>query len=143
MNFIPAVIAAQEAAQEPNASSAMISMLITFVPIILIFYFFIVRPQKKQEKVEREMRESISIGDEVVTIGGIIGLVVRQTDDTLIIETGGDRSKLRIQKNAVKENVTAMEKRQAEAAAAKAEKSASVAEMASKMAEKKEKKSEK
>ena len=64
---------------------------------------------------EKEMRESISIGDEVITIGGIIGLVVRQTDDTLVIETGGDRSKLRIQKSAVKENVTARERMQAAA----------------------------
>ena len=49
------------------------------------------------------------------TMAGIIGLVVRQTDDSLVIETGGDRSKLRIQKSAVKENVTARERMQAAA----------------------------
>ncbi|MBQ5988935.1 MAG: preprotein translocase subunit YajC [Oscillospiraceae bacterium] len=113
MNFTPVILA--EAAASGSTSSAMLSMLITFVPLFAVFYFLIVRPQKKREKEEKEMRESISIGDEIVTIGGIIGLVVRQTDDTLVIETGGDRSKLRIQKSAVKENVTARERMQAAA----------------------------
>ena len=90
MNFTPVILA--EAAASGSTSSAMLSMLITFVPLFAVFYFLIVRPQKKREKEEKEMRESISIGDEIVTIGGIIGLVVRQTDDTLVIETGGDRS---------------------------------------------------
>ena len=113
MNFTPVILA--EAAASGSTSSAMLSMLITFVPLFAVFYFLIVRPQKKREKEEKEMRESISIGDEIITIGGIIGLVVRQTDDTLVIETGGDRSKLRIQKSAVKENVTARERMQAAA----------------------------
>ena len=112
MNFSPVILetAASDAAAG-STSSALMSMLITFIPLFLVFYFFIIRPQKKREKEEKEMRESILIGDEIVTIGGIIGLVVRQTDDTLVIETGGDRSKLRIQKAAVRENVTAMERR--------------------------------
>lgn len=114
MNFTP-VMLAEAAASGGSTTSAMLSMLITFVPLFAVFYFLIVRPQKKREKEEKEMRESISIGDEIVTIGGIIGLVVRQTDDTLVIETGGDRSKLRIQKSAVKENVTARERMQAAA----------------------------
>ncbi len=114
MNFTP-VILAEAAASGGSTTSAMLSMLITFVPLFAVFYFLIIRPQKKREKEEKEMRESISIGDEIITIGGIIGLVVRQTDDTLVIETGGDRSKLRIQKSAVKENVTARERMQATA----------------------------
>ena len=112
MNFTP-VILAEAAASGGSTTSAMLSMLITFVPLFAVFYFLIVRPQKQRETEEKEMRESISIGDEIITIGGIIGLVVRQTDDTLVIETGGDRSKLRIQKSAVKENVTARERMQA------------------------------
>ena len=114
MNFTP-VMLAEAAASGGSTTSAVLSMLITFVPLFAVFYFLIVRPQKKREKEEKEMRESISIGDEIITIGGIIGLVVRQTDDTLVIETGGDRSKLRIQKSAVKENVTARERMQAAA----------------------------
>ena len=67
------------------------------------------------------MRESLAIGDEIVTIGGIIGIVVRQNEDTIVIETGGDRSKLRIQKTAVKDNITARERAQAEKAAQKSD----------------------
>lgn len=133
MNFTPVILTAGEAV--PSTSGQMTSMLITFACFALVFYFMIIRPQKKRDKEEKEMRENIAIGDEIVTIGGIIGLVVRQTDDTLVIETGGDRSKLRIQKSAIKENITAMERKQAAAAA---EKNSSGAEVPSK----KEKKSE-
>ncbi|MDD6825618.1 MAG: preprotein translocase subunit YajC [Oscillospiraceae bacterium] len=119
MNFTPIILETAAAGQQQSTGSALVSMLITFLPIILIFYFLILRPQKKREKEEKAMRESIAIGDEIVTIGGIIGLVVRQTEDTLVIETGGDRSKLRIQKAAVRENLTALERKQAAAAAEK------------------------
>lgn len=119
MNFTPIILETAATGQQQSTGSALVSMLITFLPIILIFYFLIIRPQKKREKEEKAMRESIAIGDEIVTIGGIIGLVVRQTEDTLVIETGGDRSKLRIQKGAVRENLTALERKQAAAAAEK------------------------
>ena len=133
MNFTPIILETAAAGQQQSTGSALVSMLITFLPIILIFYFLILRPQKKREKEEKAMRESIAIGDEIVTIGGIIGLVVRQTEDTLVIETGGDRSKLRIQKAAVRDNITAMERRQAAAAA---EKNASPAEITKKESKK-------
>lgn len=113
MNFSPVILAEASGA---DTSSAMISMLITFVPLIAVFYLLILRPQKKREKEEKAMRENLSIGDEIVTIGGIVGLVVRQTDDTIVIETGSDRSKLRIQKWAVKENITAAERMKAASA---------------------------
>ncbi|MCQ2464354.1 MAG: preprotein translocase subunit YajC [Oscillospiraceae bacterium] len=116
MNFTSVILAAETAAEQGSSTQAMVSMLITFVPLFLVFWLLIIRPQKKREKEEKIMRENIAIGDEIVTIGGIIGLVVRQTDDTLVIETGGDRSKLRIQKAAVRENITAMERLQASAA---------------------------
>jgi preprotein translocase subunit YajC len=135
MNFFPVFLAVEEAVPQ-SSSAALVSMLITFVPILLVFYFFIIRPQKKREKEDKDMRESIVIGDEIVTIGGIIGLVVRQNDDTLVIETGGDRSKLRIQKTAVKENITAMERIQAAAAAQKNSSPAEVSDKKNKKSEK-------
>ncbi len=118
--------AADTAGTTASPTSAITSLLITFLPVIIIFYFFIIRPQKKRDKEDKEIRESIVIGDEVVTIGGIIGIVVRQTDDSLVIETGGDRSKIRVQKIAIKDNITGAERRQAEVAAAKAEKLSSI-----------------
>ena len=80
------------------------SMLVTLVPLILIivfFYFFIIRPQKKQEKKEAAMRDALEVGDEVVTNGGIVGIVFSIKDDTVVIETGGDRSKIRVKKWAI------------------------------------------
>ncbi|MDE5600029.1 MAG: preprotein translocase subunit YajC [Oscillospiraceae bacterium] len=78
-----------------------------FMPIIMIvvmfgiFYFLIIRPQKKKDKETADMRNSIQVGDVVITIGGIIGLVTSIHDDTLVLETGSDRSKIRVKKWAV------------------------------------------
>ncbi len=113
MNFSPMVLAASAETSTATGGSPLVSMLITFLPILVIFYFFLIRPQKKREKEEKALRDSLAIGDEIVTIGGIIGIVVRQNDDTLVIETGGDRSKIRIQRAAVRENITAREKAKA------------------------------
>lgn len=88
------------------------SMLVTFIPLVLIlvfFYLFIIRPQKKQEKKDAEMRNTLEIGDEIVTNGGIVGLVCQIKDDTVVIETGGDRSKIRIKKWAIAKNETVHE----------------------------------
>ena len=71
----------------------------TFLPIILmvvIFYFFLIRPQRKRDKAERDMRNSIQVGDEISTIGGFIGKVVSLKEDTLVIETSADRTKLKL-----------------------------------------------
>ncbi|MBR1749622.1 MAG: preprotein translocase subunit YajC [Ruminococcus sp.] len=93
---------------EAQANST-VSMLVTFAPLVLIFvffYFFILRPQRKQEKKDKEMRESLEIGDEVVTNGGIVGIVFSVKEDTVVIETGGDRSKIRVKKWAIAQNLT-------------------------------------
>ncbi len=76
----------------------------TIIPLVLIFVFFyllILRPQKKQEKKDQQMRDSLEVGDEIVTNGGIVGIVFSIKDDTVVIETGGDRSKIRIKKWAI------------------------------------------
>ena len=80
-----------------------------FLPIILMgavvvaFYFFAIRPQKKQEKETAKMRNELEVGDEVVTIGGIIGQVVSVKNETVTIVTSKDRTKLRFVKSAIKE----------------------------------------
>lgn len=94
-----------------SESAGMGSMLMTFAPLVLIvvvMYFLMIRPQKKKEKKETEMRNNIQIGDEVVTAGGIVGIVFSIKEDeqnknnsTVVIETGGDRSKIRIKKWAI------------------------------------------
>lgn len=80
------------------------SMLITLLPLALlaiVFYFFLYRPQKKQEKEVADMRNSVELGDVIVTTGGIVGMVVKVTEEMLLIETSGNRTKIQIQKWAV------------------------------------------
>ena len=82
----------------------MLVMLVQMLPLIailIVMYFLMIRPQKKKEKKTQEMRNNLQVGDEVTTIGGIIGRVVSLREDTLLIETGSDRSKIRIKRWAV------------------------------------------
>ena len=81
-------------------------MLISFLPMVLIIVFMIVLiylPQKRQDKKDAAMRNSIEIGDKVTTIGGIVGIVfaIADKDDTLVIETGSDRTKIRFRRSAI------------------------------------------
>lgn len=104
-------------------ASSTSSSLMMIVPMILIFalmYFMMIRPQKKQQKLEQEMRNNLKIGDEITTIGGIMGRIVTVKDDSLIIETGADRNKMKITRWAVQANNTAMERERQEREAAKA-----------------------
>jgi preprotein translocase subunit YajC len=81
-------------------------MLIMIVLMIVVFYFMLIRPQKKKEKAAKALRDGLQIGDEVTTIGGITGIVTKITEDTVVVETGGDRSKIRVKKWAISENLT-------------------------------------
>lgn len=97
---------------EAATASQSTQLLVTVLPLALIlvfFYFFIIRPQRNQEKKDKQMRESLEIGDEVVTNGGIVGIVFQVKEDTVVIETGGDRSKIRVKKWAIAQNLTVHE----------------------------------
>lgn len=85
---------------------SMVSYLVMMAVVFGLMYFLMIRPQKKKEKEAKEMRDNLQIGDEVTTIGGITGIVVRKTEDTVVIETGGDRSKIRVKIWAISENAT-------------------------------------
>ncbi|MGM9684462.1 MAG: preprotein translocase subunit YajC [Eubacteriales bacterium] len=77
----------------------------TFALIAVMFvalYFFMIRPQKKQEREINNMRDNLKVGDEITTIGGIIGKIVSIKEETLMLETGHDRTKIRILKSAVR-----------------------------------------
>lgn len=104
------------------AATDTASMLATFIPLILmivVFYFLLIRPQKKIDKEVQKMRENIEIADEIVTIGGIIGRIVSIKDDTIVIETAGDRSKIRLARWSIQQNITATERAAQEQAANK------------------------
>ena len=80
----------------------IIAQFLPFVVLIVVFYFFLIRPQRKRDKQERDMRNSIEIGDEISTIGGFIGRVVSIKDDVLVIESSSDRTKLKIYRWAIR-----------------------------------------
>ena len=82
-------------------NGSMMTLVITMVLTLVLMYFMIYRPQKKQQKKDTEMRNALDIGDEVTTIGGIVGRVVAIKDDTFVLETGADRVKIRFIKNAI------------------------------------------
>lgn len=84
----------------------MIANALPLIAIFVIFYFMLIRPQKKREKEVQKMRSNLEVGDEIITIGGIIGRVVSLREDTIVIETGSDRSKIRIQRSAIQTNNT-------------------------------------
>ena len=87
-----------------------------------------IRPQNKRRKEEEEMRSNVEIGDDIVTIGGIIGKVVSTKDDALIIETGADRNKMKISRWAVQTNLTRQAAQQEAAQKAKEAREAAKAE---------------
>ena len=76
--------------------------LLLIVAMIALMYFTMIRPQKKQERETNEMRNNLQVGDEITTIGGIIGKIVSIKEETVMIETGHDRTKIRILKTAVR-----------------------------------------
>ncbi len=84
-----------------NAGSPWVT-IVMIVGLVLVFYFFVIRPQKKQEKEDAAMRDSLAVGDEVTTIGGIIGKVVSIKDETFVLETTKDCTKIRFLRGAIR-----------------------------------------
>lgn len=79
----------------------VLSLVIPFALLAVVFYFFIMRPQKKQQRETQQMRDSIARGDTVVTAGGIVGIVITVKDDMVLLESSGDKTKIQIQKWAI------------------------------------------
>lgn len=87
-----------EAAAPAGAGAGTILMLVL---MFVVFYFFIIRPENKKKKKAEEMRNSLCNGDEIVTIGGIIGKIVQITEDTITFETSEDRVRMTVKKWAI------------------------------------------
>ncbi len=107
MNFTELLTLA--AADPAMQAGSMLTMLIPLGLMVLFFYFFLIRPEKKRNKEMQDMLNNIQVADEVVTNGGIIGRVVSVKEDTVLIETGSDRTKIRILKQAIAKNNTVHE----------------------------------
>ena len=86
-------------------TSSTASLLVTFLPMVLILvfmYIILYLPQKKQDKKDAAMRASIEVGDTVITIGGVVGRVAAiNKDDTFVLETTSDRVKIRFRRSAI------------------------------------------
>ena len=85
-----------------NAGGSGWTMLIMLGVMFVFLYFFMIRPQKKQQQEEQNMRNGLAVGDEVTTIGGIIGKVIAIKDETFVLETTKDKTKIRFLKAAVR-----------------------------------------
>lgn len=101
--------AAKSATETAGTEGGLMSMLVTFAPLVLLFilmYFMIIRPQRKKQKEEQKMRDSLQVGDEILTIGGIYGRVISLKEDAIVIESKSDHSKMTIARWALQQNLT-------------------------------------
>lgn len=84
-----------------TGSSGAIQSVLMIVVLFGVFYFLMIRPESKKKKQVAEMRNSLGVGDEVVTIGGIKGKIVNMSTDTITFETGEDRVRIEVAKWAI------------------------------------------
>lgn len=84
-----------------STPAALLTTLLPFVILILVFYFLLIRPENKKKKALNEMRNALSVGDEVTTIGGIVGRVVHIKDDLVTVETSEDRVRIQFTRWAI------------------------------------------
>ena len=108
-------------ASAANAAGGGSSMIVMIVLMFAIFYFLIIRPENKKKKKTEEMRNSLSLGDEITTIGGLTGKIVQVTEDTITFETGEDRVRIQAKKWSIS-TTAQMEAAEAEARANKGKK---------------------
>ena len=92
---------------DASAANGGGSMLVMMIVLIAVFYFFMIRPENKRKKEAQAMRDAIKVGDNITTIGGIIGDIVSIKDDSIVIETTTDRVRVEFAKFAVSTNNTA------------------------------------
>ncbi len=87
--------------ESTSTTATLLTTLLPFVVLIAVFYFLLIRPENKKKKALNEMRNALAVGDDVTTIGGIIGKVVHIKDDLVTIETGEDRVRIQLARWAI------------------------------------------
>lgn len=94
-------------AQSTTTGGGSIIVMVGWVAIMLVaMYFLMIRPQRKKQKEEKQMRENLQVGDEVLTIGGIYGRVISLKEESMVIESKSDHSKLTVARWALQQNLT-------------------------------------
>ena len=102
MNLFTAFLTAADGATPAGGTGSMLSMVLMIVGFIAIYYFLIHRPQKKQDAERKQLLDNLQVGDEITTTGGIIGKIISMKEETLMMETGNDKTKIRILKTSVR-----------------------------------------
>lgn len=106
--FIANFLTGESSAPAATGSTltSLLPMIIWLVVIFALMYFIMIRPNKKRQKAEEKMRNSLQIGDEIITISGVYCRIVALKDDSLIVESGPDRTKFRIARWSIQQNLT-------------------------------------
>lgn len=86
---------------ETNSTASTIQFVASIAVLVAVFYFFMIRPERKRKKETEEMRSSLTVGDPVVTIGGLAGKIVEIKNDEIVFETGDDRVRIEVKKWAI------------------------------------------
>ena len=84
-----------------TSSGSMIYTIVMFAVLIAVFYFLLIRPENKKKKALNEMRTSLEVGDDITTIGGVVGTIVSIKDDLITIETSADRVRMEFARWAI------------------------------------------
>ena len=90
-----------------STTAGLGSTVIMMVVMLGVFYFMLIRPENKRKKEAEQMRSAVKKGDEIVTIGGIVGTVVDVKEKNIVIETGADQVRIEFEKWAISANYTA------------------------------------
>ena len=90
-----------------GGTGGSVSMILMLLLFFVLMWFFMIRPEKKKQKKIEAMRNALSVGDEIITIGGVMGTIVHITEDDITIETSEDKVRVQFKKWAVSTNVRA------------------------------------
>ena len=103
MEFNPILL---EKATQSAGLGGLLPMILIYAVLFGGLYFLMIRPQRKKQKEEKKMRENLQVGDEIVTIGGLYGRVISLKEDTIVMESISDHSKITIARWALQSNLT-------------------------------------
>ena len=87
--------------QSTEGTASFMSMILPLVILIAVFYFLLIRPENKKKKAAAKMRSELAVGDEITTIGGVVGTICQVKEDTIVIETSADRVRIEFTKWAI------------------------------------------
>lgn len=90
-----------------GGTGGSVSMILMLLLFFVLMWFFMIRPEKKKQKKVEAMRNALSVGDEIITIGGVMGTIVHITEEDITIETSEDKVRVQFKKWAVSTNVRA------------------------------------